>query len=638
MAEPAFHQRRLDFQGLRAVAVLAVIAYHFGIPGFSGGFVGVDVFFVLSGFFITRLLLADLAKHGRVRLAAFWLGRAKRLLPNSVLALLATLVATFLFLPPYRFPDIALDTSFAAGFLANFHFAASAIDYFNIGAPRSPVLHFWSLAVEEQFYLVLPVALTLLPRRFLFPVLALAALTSFLAAIWVIDHSQPAAFFFPQYRAWELLLGGLVALGYDHRAFIPRLGRAALAWIGLVLVGGSIAGFSEAMIYPGPWALFPTTGTAALLLGLRSGSLSAPLGQTLSLRPVTVVGDMSYSLYLWHWPIAVLLAAHWPGQPFAVALGLLLTTIVSALAYYAVERPVHRITLPRIGANRIVAASGVGLATVLLGAVALANMPLVRSAEITQALATAQDDKGAISDNGCFLRYEDIVQPLCQGGDPNGSRRVVLFGDSHATQWYLPLSMAAQNQGWVMELRNKSSCPPADVTVWYVPLRSRYQECDIWRAAQMEDFRTNPPDLVVLASSSHYDTRLFDRSTGERARLDQDQTLWQGGFRRTIQALRNAGIAVLEVRDTPRLYDNVLDCLSAGQWEACSRPAKEALAGLTSPQPDWLVLDFSEALCPNQMCAATQGGKIIYRDSEHLTYSFPAIFGPRFEAALKELN
>ena len=168
MAEPAFHQRRLDFQGLRAVAVLAVIAYHFGIPGFSGGFVGVDVFFVLSGFFITRLLLADLAKHGRVRLAAFWLGRAKRLLPNSVLALLATLVATFLFLPPYRFPDIALDTSFAAGFLANFHFAASAIDYFNIGAPRSPVLHFWSLAVEEQFYLVLPVALTLLPRAFSF--------------------------------------------------------------------------------------------------------------------------------------------------------------------------------------------------------------------------------------------------------------------------------------------------------------------------------------------------------------------------------------------------------------------------------------------------------------------------------------
>lgn len=638
MAEPALHEHRLDFQGLRAIAVLAVIGYHFGIAGFSGGFAGVNIFFVLSGFFITRLLLRDIAANGRVRLGAFWLARAKRLLPNSTLALLATLGASSLLLPPYRFPAIALDTAFAAVFLANLHFAVSAIDYFKIAVPPSPVLHFWSLAVEEQFYVALPIVMTLLPRRLILAALAGLAVASFLAAVWVIQDNQPAAFFYPQYRAWELILGGLVALAFQQRHRVPQSVRAMLAWIGLALVAGSISVLDDASAYPGLWALLPTMGTAALLLGLQAGRATVLLDHVLSFPPMTAIGDMSYSLYLWHWPVAVILAAHWPNQPLALVLALLLAAGLAAVAYWAVERPVHRMPLEELEGWRIAAGAATGVAGVLLAASSLGNFPSTVSSEITQAIATAQADKGEISDNGCFLHYEDVTQPLCRAGDLAGSRRVVLFGDSHATQWYLPLSIAAQNAGWVMELRNKSSCPPADVTVWYVPLKSRYEPCDRWRAEQIADFLARPPDLVVLSGSSHYDTRLFDRSTGRRASADQDQRLWKEGVLRTVQTLRQAGIGVLEVRDTPRLYENVLDCLSAGDWAACSRPASEALAGLTSPLPDWPVLDFTDALCPGGLCAASQLGKIIYRDSEHLTYGFPAIFAPRFEAVLRDLG
>jgi peptidoglycan/LPS O-acetylase OafA/YrhL len=643
MAHPATHKRRADFQGLRGLAVLAVIAFHFGVPGFGGGFAGVDIFFVLSGFFITRLLARDIAVHGRIRFGHFWLARAKRLLPNAILVLLATVLASAVLLPAYRFPAIATDVGYASLFLANMHFATSALDYFNIGAPPSPVLHFWSLAVEEQFYLALPLVLALIARLSRRPatmaaILSVLAALSFAASLWVIGDNQPAAFFYPHHRGWELLLGGIVGLVYDQRSTIPAAWRTGLAWGGFAVLVVSIWALNDVLIYPGLWALMPTLGTAALLLGLRSGPATAPLGRLLSLPLATLVGDMSYSLYLWHWPVAVILAALWPGQFLARALGLVVAVTLAAAAYHLVERPIHALPLSGMKPARLLAAAGAGLALVLTGAFGLANLPLTRSPQITQAIAAAQSDKGEISSNGCFLTYDEIVQPLCQAGDLSGTRRVVLFGDSHATQWYRPLSIAAQNQNWVMELRNKSSCPPADVTVWYKPLQSRYELCDQWRTAQLADLVADPPQLVVLASSSHYDNRLLDRASGRLARPDQDQTFWQDGFLRTVQMLKGAGIAVLEVRDTPKLYDNVLECLSAGDWNACGRPAGEALAGLASPKGDWPALDFTRELCSPHWCAAVKNGQIIYRDSEHLTYSFPAIFAPRFEAALLALH
>lgn len=643
MTEPAPHARRADFQGLRALAVCIVIAYHFGVPGFSGGFVGVDVFFVLSGFFITRLLMRDMATHGRVRLTAFWLARAKRLLPNSALVLLATLAATALVLPPYRFPAIATDIGAAAIFLANWHFASAAINYFNIGTPPSPVLHFWSLAVEEQFYLALPIVLTLTARfgtwRFAIPlVLATLALASFLASIWIIADNHPAAFFLPQYRAWELLIGGLVGLSYDHRHRIPATLRALAAWAGLALILWTTTALTDATIYPGLWALAPTLATAALLLGLRSGNATTPLGRVLASPPAVLIGDMSYSLYLWHWPVAIVIAARWPDQPSITTLGLLITAILAALAYYGVERPIHRLAPTRFKPQAVFATAIASICLVLLATLTLANLPSPRDPAITAAIATAQADVGAISTNGCFLNYDDIAQPLCRDGDLTSQRRVVLFGDSHATQWYLPLAIAAKNAGWLMELRNKSSCPFADVTVYYVPLKARYIPCDTWRTEQVADLLANPPALVVLASSSHYDTRLLDRTTGQRAASNRDLDLWQTGIKRTTTTLQQAGIAIIEVRDTPQLYANLLDCLSVGDWTACTRPRAEALAGLPSPTPDWPVFDFTDVLCTPASCPATHDGALVYRDREHLTYSFPAIVAPRFEAALRDLD
>lgn len=202
--------RRPDLQGLRAVAVLVVVAFHFGIPGVPGGFIGVDIFFVLSGFFITRLLVRELDRTGRIDLTRFWANRIRRLLPNGLLAILATLLASVLLLPSYRLPSISGDAVAASAFFANFHFAAQAIDYFRLDDPPSPLLHYWSLAVEEQFYLVLPLLLTALVlfvrthrRAGATALLALIAVASFVASLVVIGHSQPEAFLHPYYRAWQ---------------------------------------------------------------------------------------------------------------------------------------------------------------------------------------------------------------------------------------------------------------------------------------------------------------------------------------------------------------------------------------------------------------------------------------------------
>lgn len=611
------------------MAVLAVIGYHFGIPGMPGGFVGVDVFFVLSGFFITRLLLRELDGHGRIRFGRFWANRVKRLLPNSLLTILCVLAASALLLPHYRLVGISEDALAAAAFFANFHFADRAVDYFHLDDPASPLLHYWSLAVEEQFYLALPLAMALAAIRPVFGLrtaivvlLAVVATVSFTASLVELGHNQPDAFFEPWFRAWQLACGGLIGVAFDCRKAVWAGARGAGAAAGLVAVVASILLLHDDMSYPGVWGLAPTLGTAALVFGVDAGGLSAPIRRFLEMPAMVVVGDMSYSLYLWHWPVAVFMAALWPAATGAVAVlaGLTVSGLLASAAYFLVERPVHRMELPTRGLWRVLGAGAAG-AAVVAGATVL---PSRTDPAVAALIAEAAADLGPNYKNGCHRDFDVTDQPDCRFGHLGGPR-VVLFGDSHAAQWFTPLTKAGEEAGWEVQAWTKTGCPTTDVVIWYPRTRSVYEQCTEWRAARLRALMDDPPDLVVLGNFANYHGWIFDEARGRDANRATAESLWREGMARTGEVLVAAGIRVVELRDTPRMYASYKDCLSAGEWSACVRPRNDALAGMSSTPVDsplYIELDLTDALCLAASCPAVIGGAIAYRDSNHLTASY----------------
>ena len=340
---------RSDLEGLRAVAVLLVLLYHAEIPGFGGGFVGVDVFFVLSGFLITGLIVRELAETGTVSLPAFYARRARRLLPAALLVIVVTVVVSVWLLPPLRIPDIAGDGASAALYVSNIRFAVQSTDYLQSTAAPSPLLHYWSLGVEEQFYLLWPALLLIVAgrraggvRRIAFAIVVVAA-ASLVLSIVLTGIAAPWAFFSLPTRAWELALGAIIAVSLTPLSRLTeRQGAAACAiGIGLIVVSALVIGPTTP--FPGLAALLPTVGTALVIAaGVRPG-LTAP-GRLLSQPPFRFLGRISYSLYLWHWPILVVPAAAletglaWPAR---VALALLSIPVAAASQRW-VEEPIHR--------------------------------------------------------------------------------------------------------------------------------------------------------------------------------------------------------------------------------------------------------------------------------------------------------
>ena len=312
MAAPAQHRSRDDFrpdiEGLRGVAVLIVVLFHAGLAGVAGGFVGVDVFFVISGFLITGLLVREHGRTGRIALLPFYARRARRLLPAAVVVLVATLFAAMNLVAPLDRPAVGLDGAAAALSIGNIRFALASGDYFaTVGSP-SPFLHFWSLAVEEQFYLVRPALILLVargrhPRALIGLTLIAVVAASFAANLVLTDLAANWAFYSLPTRAWELGLGGLVAIAAGALGRVPRLVTGLVGWIGLAAIAVATVTFDAALAWPGVAALVPSLGTAALLAG---GSGRFGPNRILVLAPLRDLGKISYSLYLVHWPILVL--------------------------------------------------------------------------------------------------------------------------------------------------------------------------------------------------------------------------------------------------------------------------------------------------------------------------------------------
>ena len=450
---------RADIDGLRAIAVLAVVLFHFGVPGFQGGFVGVDIFFVISGFLIGGLLWRELRETGRIRLGAFYMRRIRRLAPAFFAMAIVSAVAAWFLLLPFDLREFGKGLVAAVLYLSNVLFYRQA-GYFDSSAEEKVLLHSWSLSVEEQFYIVLPFLLLLLGRSRLLTYGVLTAvffLSLGATIIWTASHQTAAFYLFP-FRAWELLAGVLLAiwLASGKRVYMPTF----LSWTGLALIFGSILFVDAKAGFPGYQAVFPVLGTVLLLAG---GTAQAKPQQLLS-HPVPVFfGLTSYSFYLWHWPVLVL-ALYWRGEflgPMESTGWLLLSFALSVLSWRFVERPLRS---PEVIGSKplfyLAATCSAGLLAIGLWFYATEGQPKRFNDEVRAHIDASADFLQDFS--RCRVRSEGAFAGLevCPIGPEDEAPSVLIWGDSHLRAFHDGLALAAEEQGVAAQIIWTAGCPP----------------------------------------------------------------------------------------------------------------------------------------------------------------------------------
>jgi peptidoglycan/LPS O-acetylase OafA/YrhL len=558
---------RPDIEGLRAVAVLAVVLYHAGVPGISGGYIGVDVFFVISGFLITGLLCREVTTTSTIRLGRFYGARARRLLPAAATVGIATAIAAAVALPPLQARSVFMDGIASAFYVGNYRFAVQGTDYLASDIPPSAFQHYWSLGVEEQFFLVWPALiigaawLVTRARRGAAShaapyaaVLGLVGAASLAAAVLWTWTSPPWAFFSLPTRAWELAVGGLVALSIRQWRRLPLLPAMIAGWGGLALILLTCNQLGPSTPYPGTAALLPVLGTALVIGG---GCVTGGMGPGRMLcRPaMRALGRMSYSWYLWHWP--VLLMPRLLGQPAGLRAKLAATVVSAGLAVitlHLVENPVRFAAALRRSAKASLALAGVATAATATACVLLltlipepvghgvaapkANIVAAppaavsavdpQEAAIRQAFAQVRDavaaaaalravpsnlnpslagapaDKAAIFVNGCMRSWRDVGQSECATGDTASPTTVALIGDSHAAMWDPAFQQVAEQRHWRLETLAKVTCPLQELHIISPYLGREYTECEQWRGQIMARLKAEHPRLVVLSMSRRY--------------------------------------------------------------------------------------------------------------------------------------
>jgi peptidoglycan/LPS O-acetylase OafA/YrhL len=675
-AKPA--KFRPDIEGLRAIAVLSVVLYHADLLGVRGGFVGVDVFFVISGFLITRLLRESIGEHGIRALPTFYTRRIRRLLPAAMTVVVATVVAVRIWAPPLEVRPTAIDGIFTTFYGLNYRLAVEGTNYLNQGNAASPLQHFWSLAVEEQFYVCWPiliVAVVYLGRRYRNALLALLlaaiVLVSFYFSVTVTKTDAPWAYFSLSTRAWELGLGALVALGASELARMPRWLAWTGSWLGLAAVLASAFIYNAQTPYPGSAAALPVGG-AAMLIACGCGAQSGA-GTLLGLRPMQFIGRMSYSWYLWHWPmlvIAPMILGH--ALTWQDSVAVVVISLATAIASYTfIENPARSLRLP----NPQWFAGGFALSgtAVLVALVIIANPPsLVGSgatatvvhssvatpavtqemrAEVTAGLKTtdapknltpnpaaAHGDVPSSSSNGCHASIFAITQGPCVFGDATGKYTVVLFGDSHMQQWQPAFTDAGDYARWRVVNWTKSGCPPQELTVFDIQLNAPYTGCNTWRALTLRRIAALNPTVVVVAGSDNEAAANVSPAAYANATVSTIRTLQQ-----TTQA------RIVYLEDTPYPGYDVADCVAAhiDDVKTCNLPlskaytyparhqainqALEKLGGVTLVNPaDWM--------CADNVCPAVVGNLLTFRDTSHLSVEFSEWLTPMITSLLDQLQ
>jgi peptidoglycan/LPS O-acetylase OafA/YrhL len=666
--------KRLDLQGMRAFAVLAVFADHlFNWP--SGGFVGVDVFFVLSGFFITSMLIRERTQTGAISYRDFYVRRVRRIIPSAVLVLAVTVAASHVLLTATRAKDATIDGLWAAVFLSNWRFER-ATDYFAEGQPPSPLLHYWSLSIEEQFYFAWPfllVGLFAVTRRYstrtekypakrqlwLGMCMASICVASFAWACVLFPWNPTGAYFSTFTRIWELGVGSLLSICAPLLARIPRTVRPALSYIGLTGAVASLFVINPDSAFPGPWAALPVLSTA-LVVAAFSGSEVRSVPH-LTNRAAVYIGEVSYTLYLWHWPVIVLLAAVLPPGAAFSAVAVSVAMALTAATYHLYENPIRRSAWLDQDAQHVLTTrqwvlAGIAAAAIVITAASVSEVRDARSstAQENQTLvvdtAAPRFDEvdhclgaAALTTENC-ARY-DPDKPLYPGldryaddtqgayecyraqGEPmssctygyEGGRRIAVVGDSHAAMLLPALAPYLMENQWSMTTFVGNGCR------W---MAGRRNGCGDAMSEIQAKLLTERYDVVIVSASRQY-------ARGEGAVVDYVDA-WR--------PVAEAGSKILVVADVPGVTAEALACVTrvGSNPGDCATPRDVALSKpdrlLTAAQqvPGATVLDMTDTFCDTQQCPTVIGNVIVYRDAAgHMTATYAQSLAPRLIDAVK---
>ncbi|MFM1814785.1 MAG: hypothetical protein RLZ98_1480 [Pseudomonadota bacterium] len=623
---------RADIEGLRGVSVIAVVLYHAFPQWLTGGFTGVDVFFVISGYLITRLLMNELGATGRIDLIGFWQRRIRRILPAATFVLLAIALAVLL-IPAMDARVLGRHIAAAALFYHNIRQAWSATDYLGADHKDNPLLHYWSLSVEEQFYLVWPLVLVaavyFLPsqqdRRWkllagLAAVLLAASLTY---SIHLTARDPSWAFFGTPSRSWQLLCGALLAIVEPHVRYRHGGSADAVSLLSLGVLIGCFALISDAVAYPGLAACAPTFATAALIyFNTCQNSHAATL---LGNAPLRFVGRVSFSWYLWHWPLLVFARLLYGDTLFVILSAVAISFVLAVITYALVERPVRHAPVFATSPRH---AYGLGAVLIVSGLVAgigmrhLAPDGIHTGGGVYVSSDLIRKDRARIYSDRCHVNFVATQSPPCAYGAAEGRATVVLVGDSHAANWFEPLDAAARQEGWRLVVRTKSSCRPID-TAQIVTEGGRprpYHECSEWLQRTLSEIKAMRPKLIVVAGTGH--------------NLDLEAET------RVIRSLAAVGRTVV-MRDTPWLPVDPLKCLRiARSPDQCQWPLAQLLASNAYPRTkasdlpaNARIVDLNRDVCPGGTCNAVLDGQVVMFDEHHLTASF----GRRLAGKFREL-
>ncbi len=684
---------RSEIQALRAIAVVAVVLYHLWPNRIAAGFIGVDVFFVISGFLITQHLYRELAETGRIGMARFYARRARRLLPAALVTLLATLAAALVLLPYVSWDDVARHVIASALYFENWALASEAVDYLAAENTPTPAQHFWSLSIEEQFYAIWPLLLLAatvllgsmrrrLLRGALIGTLAGLCLLSFSISVLWSTASPASAYFATPTRIWEFAAGGLLAVAGTKA--LNAQASAVASWAGLGLIVGSCFLIPDGTPFPGWVAALPVAGTVLVILG---GSPRLPAGPSrlYELRPVRFLGDISYGVYLWHWPLLVLLPQvigplTAPQKVavlgFSILFGYLSKVLVEDPLRSGPQRPtgapVRTLTAAGL-AMMLVAGSAAGAWTAstqrqdeavaaaieknssaptsCFGADALLGddgCPAVGGddVDVIQVAAAGAVDRPRPWRDGCIDSGGPATDVACEYGDPRGEETMLLWGDSHAAAWAPALDAAGKVLGRSVTVMARHACAPSTALATGTVLRQIAEPEQLGCAKRnrivLDRIRSDAGirTVVLAARSSQY--RYGADAAADLATAKQ-------GYRDVISTLLDAGKRVVVLGEVPQTGRTEVDrvdvptCLAdnASTVDPCSIPRATALATrilpdvVSSVERDGVrFVDTSEYFCDDTTCYAMIGGVAVYFDGSHLTDTYAETLGPYLAAAL----
>lgn len=629
--------RRPDIQGLRAVAVIMVVAFHTGLPAY-GGFVGVDVFFVVSGFVITAMLQREWQSKGEINLRRFYFRRFKRLTPALAVTIAVTLLFSSLFFSPFGSQQTSAITGLGAILVtANFVIARTTGDYFAAPAELNPLLHTWSLSVEEQFYLAFPALLILswmIARRGgllrFSPVLgvsAIGALSFSLAMAGAAAMSFPGSslllgFYSPLTRAWEFAAGALICLALTKQKPLSRSFANMSGIIGLGMLLASTLLIDKATVFPGPWTLLPVAGT---LLLLAAGTCREAISnRVLGAKPMVKIGDWSYSIYLWHWPFIVFSKHLWPESSWVIVAAATLSLAPAIASFYLVERPIRLLeplTLRR--KKRLMLA-------IFLPPV-VASIALYSVAELWLAPGVESGTIGTVVNEGDIghvtihqfvegqyfpcsprnirenaLYWDGFLR--CQQSKRPAPVEVALVGDSHAEHLFLGLAEAYPDTNFAYYILGE------------LPVRSSGKEMAVIIDEVVQD-----PTIRAVVLTAFWAARGVPESE----------------LAETIRELHESGKSVFVTDDIPSFPFDPIQCRSQfgifASGTRCEISAEdngkiysgfiESLRGAVSQVPGARLLESNKFLCGPEYCSMALDGELLYRDGNHLNMN-----GTRFLA------